>query len=53
VWDINTGAVLKLSEGKQITHAMLGLHKMTDKELTEMYGSPPLFKDLKFPEQNN
>ena len=53
VWDIKTGAVLKLSEGKQITHAMLGFQKLSEEQLTEMYGSPPIFDGLKFPDQNN
>jgi hypothetical protein len=48
VWDINTGAMLKLGEGNVITHAMLGFEKLTREKICGLYGDPPLFSAIKF-----
>jgi hypothetical protein len=37
---------LKLAEGKYITHAVLGFEKLSQERITELYGSPPLYKHL-------
>lgn len=52
VWDIQNGLVLKLSSEKEIFHAMRGYEKVSDSELYEIYGDPPTFKSLKWPETN-
>jgi hypothetical protein len=52
VWDIQRGPILKLAEGKIITHAMLGFRKLTSNEIINMYGDPPVFNALRWPETN-
>ena len=44
VWDIEKGTVLKLTENKIITKAMNGMTLMTEAEIKEMYGDPPIFE---------
>ena len=43
VWDIANGAILKLVEGRQITHAVHGLEVMSKEAIIKMYGDPPIF----------
>jgi hypothetical protein len=50
VWDIQNGTVLKLTDGKRITHALLGFKPLTKEEIQEMYGKEMIFEALKFPE---
>jgi hypothetical protein len=50
VWDIKTGAVLRLAEGKEITHAVLGYHVLQKEQIVKIWGSPPIYNALKWPE---
>ena len=50
VWDINTGLLLKLGERKEIVSAVYGFAKVNHKKIEEMYGSPPHYSHLKWPE---
>jgi hypothetical protein len=52
VFDIEKGTVLKLVEGRQITHALHGFESLTMDKIKEMYGDPPIFKNLKWPDTN-
>ena len=52
VWDIKNGAVLKLTEGRQISHALFGFDKLTQEQIKSKYGNPPIFTALKWPESN-
>jgi hypothetical protein len=49
VWDMDTGLVLKLVEGRLITHAMLGYKRLQPREIKAIYGDPPVFSNLTFP----
>ena len=44
VWDIEHGTVLKLTEDKEVSHALLGFKKLTKTEIEAIYGSKPIFK---------
>jgi hypothetical protein len=52
VWDIDNGNVLRLGEGKVITHAIRGFKTLTQEEIEKVYGKPPFYKHLKWPETN-
>jgi hypothetical protein len=52
VWDIKNGTVLKLAEEGKITHGVHGFEKLDYKELTELYGNPPVYRNLAFPRSN-
>ena len=52
VWDIQTGNVLKLGEGRVITHAIHGLKPLTGAQIRQAYGDPPVFEKLKWPATN-
>lgn len=52
VWDIEKGTILKLGEGKEIMHAVLGFDKFTNEKIREVYGPHPVFHALKWPETN-
>lgn len=52
VWDIENGLILKLSGEKEIFYAMRGYERVSDAELFEIYGEPPTFNALKWPETN-
>jgi hypothetical protein len=52
VWDIEWGTILKISEGNQIKHGYYGNDKLTHEELTELYGDPPTYEHLSWPESN-
>ena len=43
VWDIEKRTLLKLGEGKVILRALRGTQRLTDEQVTELYGSPPVF----------
>lgn len=47
VWDINKGTIVKLGENQIITRAIYGFNKLSDKQITQLYG-----KDRKFNLQN-
>jgi hypothetical protein len=50
VWDIDNGVILKLGEGRVITHAIRGFSKLSNTNIEELYGSPPIFRALKWPD---
>jgi hypothetical protein len=50
VWDIQHGTVLKLVECREITHAVRGFAPLEMKEITDLYGDPPMFMALNFPD---
>lgn len=52
VWDIENGTILKLAEEGKITHAVHGYEKLDYRELTELYGNPPVYRKLAFPKSN-
>ena len=49
LWDIEHQKILKLGEGRVVLRAMNGSHLMTQAEIEEIYGSPPVFKSLNYP----
>ena len=49
IWDIEHRTILKLGEGKQIVRATKGSRPMTQAEIEEIYGSPPIFLPLDYP----
>ena len=49
VWDIEHRNLLKLGEGKLIVRACKGSRKLTQAEIEEQYGSPPVFTVLNYP----
>ena len=49
VWDVEHGTILKLGEGKVITHAIRGFEHLRPREMEYNYGTPPRFNDLKWP----
>ena len=50
VWDIKNGTVLQLVEGREVVNGIKGFKKLSSEEITEMYGSPPIFDKLSWPE---
>jgi hypothetical protein len=52
VWDVDNGTMLKLAEGCLITHAILGYETLSREKIEEIYGFPPIFKNLKWPQTN-
>ena len=46
VWDLERGTILKLSEGREITHAALGYEFLSKKKIIEFYGEPPVYRHL-------
>lgn len=52
VWDIDNGTLLKLGEDKQVLAAIYGFTKLSQREVQEMYGNPPIYTHLKWPETN-
>jgi hypothetical protein len=52
VWDVDNGVIIKLTEGKFISHAIRGYKSLSEEEIHEIYGRPPIFKNLKWPETN-
>jgi hypothetical protein len=41
-----------LTEGKIVSHAVRGFTALTKQEITKLYGQPPVFSQLKWPETN-
>jgi hypothetical protein len=52
VWDIEHGIVLKLAEDKVITHAICGFENLSHTQIISIYGDPPVFKHLKWPQSS-
>lgn len=49
VWDFESGAILKLAEGKEIVQAYRHGKKMTKDEICAQWGSPPIFNKIDYP----
>ena len=43
IWDIEHGTVLKLCEGRYISHAIKGFRKLSTAEVRTIYGDPPRY----------
>ena len=52
IWDINNGTILKLDEGRRITHAVRGFKSLSREQIRDMYGEPPVYMHLGWPESN-
>ena len=50
VWDIENGTVLKLVEGKEVARAIVGKRELSRDEIIRIYGDPPIFNTLNYPE---
>jgi HAD superfamily 5'-nucleotidase-like hydrolase len=50
VWDIQNGTILKLDEGRRITHAVRGFKALSKEQIREIYGEPCVYLNLKWPE---
>lgn len=50
VWDIKNGTVLKLLEGKVVSEALFGFDRLSQTRIKEIYGDPPIFQNLKWPD---
>ena len=50
IWDVEHGTILKLSEDKIVQHAIHGFEKLTRPQICAMYGDPPVFSQLKWPQ---
>ena len=51
VFDVTNGTLLKLSKDQVVTHALQGFKVLSENKIRKIYGSPPVFKSLKFPEK--
>jgi hypothetical protein len=49
VWDVQHGTILKLVEGKFISHAICGFEKLDKNQIESIYGWKRIFKPLKWP----
>lgn len=49
VFDIENGLILKLVEGQEVARAMKGYRNLTQKEIKEVYGNPPVFSHYCWP----
>jgi len=50
VWDIENNLIVRLVEGKVVTRAYRGFKQLTDTEVVEVYGDPPVMSWLNYPE---
>ena len=50
VWDVKNGTILQLIEGKEIANAIRGFQSLSQEEIHQLYGNPPIFKDLVWPQ---
>ena len=50
VWDIGNRTVLKLVEGKEVSRAYIGKKELSREQIVEIYGDPPIFNTLNYPE---
>ena len=53
VWDIENNMVLKLAEGKEIVRAYRGYKEVQMSEIYEVYGKPPLYHSLDYPNKSS
>jgi hypothetical protein len=53
IWDIPNGAILKLGENREVLRAICGYETLKPEKIKELYGEPPVFKNLKWPNSNN
>ena len=44
IFDIENGLVIKMAEGQEVIRAMRGFKILNKEEISEVYGSPPIFK---------
>ena len=51
VFDIEKGTILKLAEGRAITHALFGFDSLSAEKIKELYRGS-VYNDLKWPETN-
>ena len=52
IWDIHNGTILRLDEGRRITHAVRGFKALSRKEIRQIYGEPSVYMHLKWPDTN-
>ena len=50
VWDIDNGTLLKLGEEGVVLAAVMGFQKLQPEGINELYGNPPVYTHLKWPE---
>ena len=50
VWDIENRTVLKLVEGKEVARAFIGSRELSREDIVRIYGDPPIFNTLNYPE---
>ena len=53
IFDIENGTILKLAEGQEVVRAMKGYKALTQKEIKQLYGSPPVFSHYVWPNTTN
>lgn len=51
VWDIENRTLLKLGEGKRVLRALKGSRALEMEQVEALYGNPPVFERLNYPEQ--
>ena len=44
------GTILKLGDDKVITAAISGFERLSNQEIKALYGDPPVYEPLKWPE---
>ena len=50
VWDIENRMLLKLGEGKVVLQACKGSVRVERAEVEELYGTPPIYRPLEYPQ---
>ncbi|CDW90182.1 UNKNOWN [Stylonychia lemnae] len=53
IYDIDNGLVVKLVEGQEVARAMRGWRNLSQKEIKEIYGNPPILKSYVWPNTSN
>jgi hypothetical protein len=51
VWDIEHGTILKITGKNTVSHALFGFESLNQFELKQIYGNPPVFEPLEFPDK--
>ena len=49
LFDIDTGLIVKLTEGKEVARAMRGFRALTKTEIIKTYGNPPIYHAYEWP----
>ena len=49
IFDIDRGLIIKLAEGQEVVQAMKGKRKLTNSQIKDAYGSPPIFTAFNWP----